>query len=163
MDEARLSCGRPSAGRCRTQGSHPWVFKSIDGAVGRKSAFEFPVLPSYLWAVCGRSDWLRRVAHRACRAFVVSDARPSPWKTLRRLQRWTWHFQTCYGKSEAVLASACRGSYRVRRAGQASWPSLAPTNSPDEAHFLSPSGACADDVRFPLLLPESRRSIDRFR
>jgi len=69
----------------------------------------------------------------------VSDARPSPWTTLRRLQRWTWHSQTCCDKSEAVLEPACRGSHRAERARQACWPSLAPTDSSDEANFLSSS------------------------
>jgi len=102
------------------------------------------VLPDYLWAVCGLFERLRRVAHRAGRAFVVSDARPSPWTTLRRLQRWTSHSQTCCDKSEPILEPACPGSHRAEQARQASRLSLAPTNSSDEAeiqtHFFAPKG-----------------------
>jgi len=102
--------------------------------LGEMSAFEFPVLPDYLWAICGRFERLRRVAHRAGRAFVASDARPSPWTTLRRLQGWAWYFQSCCDKSEAVLEPVCHVFHRTERARQASWISLTPTNSPDEAN-----------------------------
>jgi len=55
------------------------MFKSIDREpLGEEIAFEFPVLPDNLWAVCGRFDRLRRAAHRAGPPFVASCARPSP-------------------------------------------------------------------------------------
>src|SRR5450759_474006 len=92
-------------------------------------------LPDYLWAFGRQTERPTRVAHRAGRAFVASDARPTPWTTLHCLQRLPWHSESRCDNGKPVLGPPRRGSHREERATQASRTRAAPTNSPDEAFF----------------------------
>src|SRR5450759_1219430 len=60
-------------------------------------------LPDYLWAFGRQTERPTRVAHRAGRAFVASDARPTPWTTLHCLQRLPWHSESRCDKGNPVL------------------------------------------------------------
>ena len=148
-----LGCGQPSprratrsdesqAGSASPQLGSPILVRTL--ARASSSALRNSVLPDNLWAIYSRSERLARVAHRVGRAFVASDARPSPWTTVHCLQGRQWHSQTHCDKGEPRMEPPRRGSHRAEPARQTSWASAAPTNSPDEAEIQTAASSRND-------------------